>query len=115
MVFLFACSEAGPPAGQGPVVVPASAAKAPAIVRLRARSGILTIHPGDSGPRYSVETEDGTVIAAQATEEELRRVAPDLYGIVRTARAENAYLDATLEPRVREAPDRGADRPSHRR
>jgi hypothetical protein len=51
----------------------------PVIVRIVGRHQTVTVTAGPEGPLYSAATDDGKVLVASATLDQLRRDHPDLY------------------------------------
>lgn len=92
-------------AAAAPAVQPAvteSAVLAP-IVIIRGRDHSITVFAASGGPRFTVATLDGAVIAAELSADEMQRQQPEIYERYRSsfaACAEGA-LDASLSPHGR--------------
>ena len=64
------------------------------IGHLEFRDKVVTIFSSSSGPRYTIATKEGKMIAARLGEEELLAEFPDLYQSIKTGEAGN---DASLQ------------------
>ena len=101
-----ACADAPPGAPeQAPSGPAAVAARAPVIGRLRTRDHVLTVLASGSGPRFSLSTSTGSLVADDIDPAELDRYEPELAAAYRNsvARAVPAVLDASLDPQWRAA------------
>jgi hypothetical protein len=85
-----------------------SGGSAPVLGKLVTHDEVLTIVATDRGPRFSVTTRDGRLVSRELTEGELAERHQDLAGVYRTGTASRAapYLDATLDQRALETPQR---------
>jgi hypothetical protein len=69
----------------------------PNIGQLRGRNHTIIIHAGADGPRFTVTTPDGRVIAAALTADEMRAAHPGLYDTYKKTFAQyDTYIDASI-------------------
>ena len=76
----------------------------PIIGHLKGRTHTITIHTSPDGPRFSVKTEDGQVLAEALSANEIQAKLPEIYNTYRStfARTESgAFMDASrpVQPR----------------
>src|SRR5687767_4022358 len=74
------CAKSNPPAAAA--APPQAQPEGPVIVRLVGQHQTITVTSGPSGPLYTAQTDDGQLIVANATLEELRLTHPEVYRFV---------------------------------
>lgn len=71
----------------------------PIIGQLRGRHHTIVIHIASDGPRFTVTTPDGRVVAAALSSDEMRAKHPAIYKTYEQSFAQGgAYLDASIGP-----------------
>jgi hypothetical protein len=69
----------------------------PIIGQLRGRNHTIIIHASSDGPRFTVTTPDGRVVAAALTSDEIRATHPEIYDTYKKTLAQyDKYIDASI-------------------
>jgi hypothetical protein len=71
----------------------------PVIGQLKSRHHTILIHTGSDGPRFTVATLDGNVIAEALSVDEIQAQHPEIYKTYKESFANyEVYLDASIHP-----------------
>lgn len=104
ILLVLGCSartSAPPPPPPAPVAMAAEEApEGPVIVRIVGRHPTITVTAGENGPRYSAQADDGRMIVANATLDELWADHPDIARFVEPALVLDARMDAPELPNM---------------